>query len=489
MLKILLLVTLSVLLMAEDSEETCYTVQLVSERDTVENREHLENKQYADGCKIMKIGSNQTVRCGCYDKMSDAKDKLTSLYDEYVNAYITNTYKYRFKDNKPQNEQKTRSQSEETTTQCYSVEILNKEKTQENLDAITKKSFPKNCVNIELENQFSVRCGCFNNKDSVLTEYLKLKQKYPNTIIKISEKKQFETDLSLKQEASSQNTTNSTDHINKIAELEAMIEELQNTIQQQELFIENMGNVKEEIPKEEISKEEIPKEEKTVKIPQEKESIEKNIEEDEIVINDEEREVVEQNKEEDAIMIADKESIIENDDINIEDEEIVIEEDEEIMIEDEEQDVKVEKPITNNSKNSYFIGTTIGLALNQEMDESGFNSGIELGYIYNKNLFATLNYQYTKLLDANFHNFLSSVNYKLDEIFFVSPYAGLVLGFGNQTSDSSFLLGAQLGFEKSLSEDIDLYTFYRYMSVDYELKRDVSHKGEHNINIGLKYNF
>ena len=259
-MKLLFLLSLSLLLLAEQSQKTCYTVQILSEKDTPTNRENLMSRDYADGCKVMKIGHNQTVRCGCYDKKQDAKKKLVTLYDEYTEAYIMSTYKYRFdkKSNKsltqplktPTKREKKVQPKIDIKTQCYSVEIFNKEKTKQNINYLTSQTFPKSCLKMNFKDSISIRCGCYKDKDRVINEYLRLKKRYKDTIIKISYANRFK-----------KKSVDNQVYIKKIAELELLIKDLRNTIQQQELYIENMDDTEEigivEQKVEEVEKKEV----------------------------------------------------------------------------------------------------------------------------------------------------------------------------------------------------------------------------------------
>jgi len=320
MMKLLFLLSLSILLWAGQSEKTCYTVQILSEKDTPKNKAYLMSKDYADGCKVMKIGHNQTVRCGCYEHKKEADKKLVSLYDEYVEAYVMSTYKYRF-ENKvrvPQRKsvaqlkkEKKNSSEIDTKTQCYSVEIVKKEKTKKNIDYLTSQLFPKSCIKMAFKHTISVRCGCYKNKDLVINEYLKLKERYKNTIIKISDAKRFKREQH--QRKKSTQKVDNQKYIKKIAELEALIEDLRNTIKQQELYIDNMDDT-EEIgnPQEEVKKVIEKKVEPKIKV------LPIHKEEKKVVVSEEKNETIKNsaiNKEEKLLELPD----------NFEDEEIIFE--------------------------------------------------------------------------------------------------------------------------------------------------------------------
>ncbi len=81
------------------SSESCYTVQLTSQKNSKKNLELLNAKSYASNCKLMQIGSSLTVRCGCYERYADAKDELALHTPTNKRAAIATTYKYRFDDN------------------------------------------------------------------------------------------------------------------------------------------------------------------------------------------------------------------------------------------------------------------------------------------------------------------------------------------------------------------------------------------------------
>ena len=78
------------------AEESCYTVQIVSAYKTETSSETIASKSYDKRCKIMEIGKNITVRCGCYEQFSKAKSLLLEFKEEYKKAYVMSTYKSRF---------------------------------------------------------------------------------------------------------------------------------------------------------------------------------------------------------------------------------------------------------------------------------------------------------------------------------------------------------------------------------------------------------
>ena len=100
-MKIILLLCFTIGVYAQ-SLETCYTVQLLSKHNSTKNLKKLQKKQFPDTCKLMKIGSSLTVRCGCYVQYDEAKLSFLSLKKTYALSSIATTYKYRFKGTKTQ---------------------------------------------------------------------------------------------------------------------------------------------------------------------------------------------------------------------------------------------------------------------------------------------------------------------------------------------------------------------------------------------------
>ncbi len=190
-------------------------------------------------------------------------------------------------------------------------------------------------------------------------------------------------------------------------------------------------------------------------------------------------------------------------------------------------DIVKENKSTHYSKkektnNNFYIGLTSGLSklgINSSasgttpisiiLKESAINYGIEIGYNFNNNIFSSLNYQYTDSEDISFHYLFTSLNYKFDEILSTYPYIGILAGYSQMSwkdipinslqgtsSAYSFLGGVQLGSEILINDNIAIYTFYRYLKRKYTTKINtdtsnlqLEHNDEHNLNIGIKYNF
>ena len=83
-----------------NTKETCLSVQLFSRKDT-KSIEGLKASDYPKECKAMIVGTAFALRCGCYKEKSDAQKALKELQEEYKQARVVTTYKYRFDNNTP----------------------------------------------------------------------------------------------------------------------------------------------------------------------------------------------------------------------------------------------------------------------------------------------------------------------------------------------------------------------------------------------------
>ncbi|MDF1877473.1 hypothetical protein JHD47_06550 [Sulfurimonas sp. SAG-AH-194-L11] len=78
------------------AEQSCYSVQLTSVFKTQQSSDELYSNKYDKSCKVMEIGSNVLVRCGCFTKFKDASKHLAQYKSRYKDAYILSTYRSRF---------------------------------------------------------------------------------------------------------------------------------------------------------------------------------------------------------------------------------------------------------------------------------------------------------------------------------------------------------------------------------------------------------
>ncbi len=100
MLRILFIQLLLLSLVYAKGKDSCYTVQLKSSYANDKNRNILKKSDYPSSCQIMHISNVLTVRCGCYDTIAPAEEKLKELHKKYTKATIATTYKYRFTNKK-----------------------------------------------------------------------------------------------------------------------------------------------------------------------------------------------------------------------------------------------------------------------------------------------------------------------------------------------------------------------------------------------------
>ncbi|MDF1883900.1 hypothetical protein JHD49_08125 [Sulfurimonas sp. SAG-AH-194-C21] len=78
------------------AEESCYSVQLTSAFKTQQSSDELRLNEYDTSCKVMEIGSNILVRCGCFTRFKEASKHLKQYENRYKDAYILSTYRSRF---------------------------------------------------------------------------------------------------------------------------------------------------------------------------------------------------------------------------------------------------------------------------------------------------------------------------------------------------------------------------------------------------------
>jgi len=98
-MRILVLFFLPLLFLYAKESDTCYSISLLSAKNSADNKLKLLTK-YANSteCKILEIGSMLSVRCGCYDTVSQARQKLEFMQRKgaYKHAIVAPTYRYRF---------------------------------------------------------------------------------------------------------------------------------------------------------------------------------------------------------------------------------------------------------------------------------------------------------------------------------------------------------------------------------------------------------
>ena len=174
-------------------------------------------------------------------------------------------------------------------------------------------------------------------------------------------------------------------------------------------------------------------------------------------------------------------------------------------------------------KDLFFIGLSSGIAKfdvseknfvgNLELDayskDAGVTYGIAVGHYINNNIFSTLNYQRTNLKNIHFNSTFVSLNYKFTDTKVLFPYVGALLGFSvinwetlplntsaSKKESFSFLRGLELGSDIPIKNHFSFYVFYRYLWINdattIEItpdKKEITHKHEQNLNIGVKFSF
>ncbi len=167
--------------------------------------------------------------------------------------------------------------------------------------------------------------------------------------------------------------------------------------------------------------------------------------------------------------------------------------------------------------NFTFVGLNGGYALSEssksgpvepdfEIEDSGASYGFEIGYRASQSVFYAMNYSKYYFESRSFDNYYLSANYIFDlnkENF--SLYVGALAGTSTilwredpvvsmDTSNgrsSSYLVGAQVGFEYTVEEDFFLYYSYVYnYSPQDTLLYDtttIDNDHRHSFSIGFRY--
>ena len=80
-------------------DQSCYSVQIqyITQEKALSV---LPSLSYPAGCKLMNLGNDYIVRCGCFETYKKSQASLKELKKVYSEAYITKTYKAKFDENK-----------------------------------------------------------------------------------------------------------------------------------------------------------------------------------------------------------------------------------------------------------------------------------------------------------------------------------------------------------------------------------------------------
>ena len=210
-MRILLIILFGFAILIANNKDTCYTVQLVSKYSSQKNLKLLDSAVYPDNCKLMEIGKNLTVRCGCYEKIADAKDNLSVLKKDYKKASLATTYKYRFNDKINENTEKKASVVEKTILApikkiesstksketCFTVQLISRFNNQKNSKLLNEKTYPDDCKLMEIGKNLTVRCGCFGSIKPAKKRLSKIKTKFKKATIATTYSYRFD-DISTK---------------------------------------------------------------------------------------------------------------------------------------------------------------------------------------------------------------------------------------------------------------------------------------------------
>ena len=212
-MKVALIVLFAFTLLFSKTYETCYTVQLVSRHNTQKNLSALEGLEYPQECKVMKIGQSVTVRCGCYESATPAKEKLPEYKKRYKKAVLATTYKYRFEDEKsdellektilspmkttykkvqaPLAEEPKKQELKKDAT-CYTVQLASRQNTTKNLNALKGREYPQECKVMPIGKSLTVRCGCYEKIEAAKSKLSLYKKEYKGSAIARTYKYRFE---------------------------------------------------------------------------------------------------------------------------------------------------------------------------------------------------------------------------------------------------------------------------------------------------------
>lgn len=175
---------------------------------------------------------------------------------------------------------------------------------------------------------------------------------------------------------------------------------------------------------------------------------------------------------------------------------------------------------TYKRSSNFYVGASMGatkydvsksgtLPLSLALRTYGPSYGIEGGYYFYDNLFASLNYQRSELRYEDFDAMFATINYQFDGIGTLSPYVGVlagvsklswgsnpVSGAASSTDEDSMLYGVQFGGDLHIYKGAYAFAYYRYMQLDFTTRStlgtafsEVDHSSQQDFNVGLKYKF
>ena len=170
-----------------------------------------------------------------------------------------------------------------------------------------------------------------------------------------------------------------------------------------------------------------------------------------------------------------------------------------------------------------FVGATLGYAqqsveqedklgsiiLGNELDESGYNFELGLGYDISDSVAVSLNYQRVILDDTFSNNIYLGAEYQFGAYKDITPYLGVNLGYSqlqwskkplntkeNNYISTSWLAGVNLGLSYPITKNMDFIGKYTFNLTDHKTllesgsaKSELLHNYSHNFNIGVRIYF
>ena len=160
------------------------------------------------------------------------------------------------------------------------------------------------------------------------------------------------------------------------------------------------------------------------------------------------------------------------------------------------------------SYNPYSKKDAIGSIGIDSLDENGYLYDLALGYNLNKEIFLTINYQYSKLKEIDYDDFYITLNYQLENK--LNPYMGVLIGKSflhwnkdplNSSSikdytSKSFIYGIQAGLKYKITEDLYfipklIYTRLNHGTslISLPAKSYIDHNSKTQLLFGFRYIF
>lgn len=143
-----------------------------------------------------------------------------------------------------------------------------------------------------------------------------------------------------------------------------------------------------------------------------------------------------------------------------------------------------------------------------DLDDNGYLYELAIGYRLSKEVFTTLNYQYSKLDEIEFDDYYVTLNYQFLEK--LKPYVGILLGKSylrwkedpllvskkKDRTSGSFIYGVQAGLEYTLSNNLSFVSKFIYSRTNHgtnlhsnNAKSYIDHDSKSQLLLGLRFVF